>query len=89
MRVFCSPPRHAPPHTGSFQAFVPKRLVCTAQPLKELDIYQFEISLAKKRREERERDTEKMKLGEDFKRIHHLEWWRGDLPDSIGKLFRY
>lgn len=31
-----------------------KDLVCTAQPLKELDIYQFEISLAKKKREERE-----------------------------------
>lgn len=42
---------HAPPHTGCFKAFVPKRLVCTAQQLKELDIYQFEISLAKKRGE--------------------------------------
>lgn len=61
--------------------------MCTAQPLKELDIYQFEISLAKKREERG--DIEKMRLGEDFKRIHHLEWWRGDLPDTIGKLFRY
>lgn len=23
---------HAPPHTGCFEAFVPKRLVCAAQP---------------------------------------------------------
>lgn len=86
-RVFCSPPgahRHAP--AVSRRLYL-KDLVCTAQPLKELDIYQFEISLAKKKREER--DIEKMRLGEDFKRIHHLEWWRGDLPDSIGKLFRY
>jgi hypothetical protein len=38
--------------------------VCTAQQLKELDIYQFEISLAKKKGEEREGDIEKMGLGE-------------------------
>lgn len=52
-RVFCSPPgahRHAP--AVSRRLYL-KDLVCTAQPLKELDIYQFEISLAKKR-EERE-----------------------------------
>lgn len=46
---------HTPPHTGCFQAFVPKRHPCTAQPLKELDIYQFEISLAKKKKKKRER----------------------------------
>ena len=74
---------------GCFQAFVPKRFPCTAQPLKELDIYQFEISLAKKRERERERGIGKRRLGEDFKRIHHSERWRRDLPDSIGKLFRY
>ena len=43
---------------GCFQAFVPKRFPCTAQPLKELDIYQFEISLAKKRERERERERQ-------------------------------
>lgn len=74
-------------HTGCFQAFIPKRPPCMAQPGKELDIYQFEISLAKKKRGER--DLEKTRLWEDFKRIYHLEWWTGDLPDSIGKLFRY
>lgn len=74
-RVLCSPPGTHPQRSGHFKASVPKRFVCTEWQLKELDIYQFEISLAKKKREERERHThiENMRLGEDFKRIHHLE----------------
>lgn len=62
--------------------------------LKELDIYQFEISLVmgkkKKKKErggmrkrERERGSED-ETGEHFKRIHHLEWRRGDLETVLG-----
>lgn len=57
--------------------------------LKELDIYQFEISLGmekkkgKKKGEGGERESED-ETGEHFKRIHHLEWRRGDLETVLG-----
>lgn len=51
--------------------------MCTERQLKELDIYQFEISLAKKKGEKRERHThiEKMRLG---KTSNEFIIWNGE-----------